>query len=439
MNRASKNGVWLWRLSWVLAGPGIVSSFSIASLGLEVTAHLERLQSSNLEARVSAACSLIESGAAAKSAFPALVDALTKDEDLDRIIASRVIYARPRPAKDAPVLAKALSYETKARTAAAWEISRMGPSTGTNCIRPLIDALKSEDKHARNFAAVACGMIGPLASEAIPGLTTVLLDTGSDKPQTNYKYPRAAAAFALGMIGPPAKGALPALRQSLEVKAGGPEWEYHLAAVCFALSRIGPNQEDTPKLQELAHADNALVRDWAARALEQLMPEFLGEGATNSSPVSRSQGTTPELISGLRLLGQFAETARPVRKGAGRQAVPVHESITLALGFLDSLPRPPTPEEIQQQGNAMSEEVRRYLLALGGVQQRIVPTLLQSLLEREQKARALADSTAGKPGAAQFAHGVPETDSDFDWVVRYEFFYALRRLSPLPLIPSAQP
>jgi hypothetical protein len=129
------------------------------------------------------------------------------------------------------------------------------------------------------------------------------------------------------------------------------------------------------------------------RTLAQSVAETTMNHRTPGSPLADGDGqpvlvqllgepfarASQRLVSGLRALGEFAGATKPVRKGAGRQAVPVHESITLACGYLDWLQTPPAPEEIARSKGKISEAARTCLLALNAIQQRLVPTLLEAL------------------------------------------------------------
>ena len=81
----------------------------------DVGAMTRQLQSPDLAARVRAVLGLLESGRDSRGAFPALVKLLVDDEAVDTVVASRALYARPTPPRDASRLAEALKLDTKAR------------------------------------------------------------------------------------------------------------------------------------------------------------------------------------------------------------------------------------------------------------------------------------------------------------------------------------
>ena len=407
----------------------------------------DRLRAEGLPDRAEAALALIEKGAEAREAYPALIEALTGDEALDYVVAAHALYVEPRPAEDAELLARGLTLETKARAPAAWELSRIGPS-GFKAIPALIEALNSEDKHPRNFATVAVGAMGPEAREAVPALIAVLRDAGSaEPPQMNYKYPRAGAAFALGMIGPEARAAIPALREILEERneqeGSAASWEYHRAAACFALGRIGPETgEARAAITQALEDKSAVVRAYAAAALETMEARARPVGKLEVSSLvrsleERSGWTRPGFVAGMRALGEFAGSAAPVRKGSKRAAPPVHESIALALGYLATLD-PPTPEEIAGQGEQLSDSARLYVMALGGVQQGIAPTLLESVKECEKDPRVAAARNLGVlgPEAREAVPALRKALRDGNWLLRLEAFGALRRIDRSFFMPS---
>lgn len=394
----------------------------------------------DLAARAAAARALIVRGESVREAFPVLATALSDDEELDRVVASWVIYARPRPAADASALGAGLERDTKARAPAAWELSRIGPSLDAETVRMLVAALIHPDKHERNFVVVALATSVAPARDVVPGLLGVLCDPGvADPPQRNYKFPRATAAIALGLIGPAARECVPALAGILAEKG---TWEFQRAANCFALGRIGPGAtEALPALERARQDASPVVRAHAARAIDQISAPPAPAVKADVAALVQTLTTAPsridlKLVDGLRILGAFAGASAPgAKKGTRKTAPPVHESIALALGYLDSLPQSPRTDATiafaaQEKSRGGSPDIRLYIMALGGVQQGIGPTLLEALVQGEDDPRVLAARRLASlgPEAGAAVPALRAALSDSDWILRREAQLALRRV-----------
>ena len=250
------------------------------------------------------------------------------------------------------------------------------------------------------------------------------------------------------MFGPEAREGVPAFAGILGKKGG---WEYQRAAACFTLGRIGPGASDAlPALQGALQDASPVVRAQAARAIEAIGPAN-GDEARAAEPTrggdvpalvralagGRSR-INPRVVEGLLALGEFAGSFRAIGKKGSRP--PVHESIALAIGYIDSLPQPPSPGEIARefQAGAPSEDVRHYIMALGGVQQGIAQVLLETLTRGEQDTRVIAARrlAALGPSAKEAIPALRSALADADWLVRREAFLALRRIESPVAAPS---
>jgi HEAT repeat protein len=277
----------------------------------------------------------------------------------------------------------------------------------------------------------------------------VLKDEGSaDSQPTNYKYPRASAAIALGMMGAIASVAVPTLAGMLTEKGG---WEIQRAANCYALGRIGPVASNAlPALKQALQDPSPIVRTHAARAIQLMVPLPERSAKDPASPQANEvpallralsdspRRVNPKVAAGLRVLGEFAGAARPVaKKGSRKAAPPVHESIALAIGYLDSLPEPPSTEVMtayapNEKAGRLDADIRQYVMALGGVQQGIAPALLEALARGEQDQRVLAIRRLA-PLGPQAKEAIPVLTGrlqDDDWLVRREAFLALNQIEP---------
>jgi HEAT repeat protein len=430
----------------LLPAMGAFGAFAAQENGATFTALTGQLQSSDLAVRTKAVLGLLEVGRDAKEAFPSLVRILADDEALDTVIAAQALYAKARPATHTAGLAAALKFDTRARVPAAWELSRIGLPAGGEAAPALIAALLNPDKHERNFIIVALATTAAPTREVVLALLRVLKDEGSaDSQQTNYKYPRASAAIALGMMGAASSEAVLTLVEILTEKGA---WEFQSAANCFALGRIGPCASNAlPALKQALLDTSPVVRGYSARAIEAIAPlndtatGTVGAAQASDIPAlvraltSGSKRTNSKVIEGLSALGDFAGAAKPLaKKGSRKTAPPVHESISLAIGYLDSLPQPPSPEEIarQEKAGALSADVRQYLMALGGVQQGIAATLLEALAQGEHDERVIAIRRVAAlgPAAKEAISALRSALEDTDWLVRREAFLALNQIKP---------
>ena len=331
---------------------------------------IEQLGSPDAAVQLTAALSLLESGPVAKEAYPALAQTLMDDDMLDVAVAARAIYAEPREVVQAHQHVAALQLGTKARVAAAWELSRIGPAAASEVTGPLLTALAHPDKHERNFIVLALAMSGERTPEVRRALEAIANDAGpQDSPQTDYKYPRALAQVAL---------------------------------------ELGNNSAS---------------------------PAVSGRISDLANTLSTQPGRVcPRVVAGLRELGRFATTSKPTSAKATRRGSPaVHESIALAMGYLDSLSNAPKPEQIarEEQSGKLSDESRLYIMALGGVQQGIAAVVKRAWMEAQQDERVIAVRHLATldPSANDVNRALKHALADPDWIVRREAFFALDRLS----------
>jgi HEAT repeat protein len=367
----------------VLLGLGAASRAAVLASAETIAALTDRLRVLDPEARTEAALDLLRLGSHGEATFSALVERLADDAALDCRVAARVLYARARPATDVPALLEGLAQDTKTRAAAAWGLSRVGLPAGDEATRALLAALRHPDKHERNFIVVALATTALPNRRVIDALEDVLRDEGSPaSPQTNYRYPRESAAVALEW-----------LKASRRPASAGDDVRALVATLANTPGRID-----------------------------------LG------------------IVEGLRALGAFAGAARPVaKKGTRKTAPPVHESIALALGYLDSLPRPPTPAEMatavrNEPTGGLPAEIRRYVMALGGVQQGIASTLREAWAQaqRDPRVQAVRQLAAIGPAAREAIPALRAALDDADWIIRREAFLALQRIAGNPANPSVK-
>ncbi|MCX7015949.1 MAG: HEAT repeat domain-containing protein [Candidatus Sumerlaeota bacterium] len=442
------------------------------------SASIRQLSDPDPAVRREAALDVLRKGAEAREAWPALIQALLADADLDRALAAHVLYTKPPTKPDVPAWIESMRNDRLYCAAAAFQLSRLGPGA-KEAVPALIEVLRYEDQHPRMFAALALAMIGPDAAPAVPALVRAMEDAGSsDSPTANYMYVRAAAAFALGMIGPAAREAVPALARFMEDnggKAGGAAQgfrTYQRAAAGFALGEIGLNSDEAiAALRAVSESAEPVARQAAARALARIVPRpkggpvrivigpdaesrcaairHIGElGATRPDAVRPS---IPFLIKALkdersRILPFVAPALREITlslealpgadtgakaKKNKAKSNPVRESAALALGYLESFGgAPPSPAELESSDADSRVAANRAFQALGNVNRSAVPILLEALDQEETNVRAAAAQALGRigPAANEAVPALREALTDPDWVVRAAAAEALRRI-----------
>jgi HEAT repeat protein len=255
----------------------------------------------NMNPRGFIAWALGRLGRRAKPSVPALAQTLHGEDVWARQPAAWALWQigeDAAPATDA--LVQALSYgggvgwsvKTDCRQHAARALARIGRSA----VPPLIRALQGADRKkgavARRGVAMALGLIGPEAKNAIPALVEALSDADPlvrgeaavalsridptadgvvaalSRALADSDYGvRNNVAKALGRCGPAAKPALAALKKTLRDQKKEVRW-----AAFEATARIGP-QAAAVLIEALGDGSDAWHRKHAARALGSIGPK----------------------------------------------------------------------------------------------------------------------------------------------------------------------
>jgi len=346
---------------------------------VEARVLIDRLGAEN---RFEAAMALLKMGPKAEEAFPALIEAFLKDAPLDRRVAAHVLFKGAQPKEVVAELVQGLADDRSSSSSkpanpfsGAYGLAWVGGPDAKEAVPALIQLLRHENKHPRNQAAIALGMIGTESREAVPALIETTQDFGT--PDMTFKYARASAAFALGSIGPESKSAVPALVRMLKGEAPpgpdipDPNWEYHRACAAFALGRIGPGAgEAVPALIAALEDSCPVVRSYAAKAL----------GAMGS--------IAKDALSGLR---------RSLQDGDAH----VRDSARRALAKIAPEPREALPRLISQMKDGDANVRRLAAESLSGIGPgavEAVPALIQALGDAEPTVRACSARALGDIG-----------------------------------------
>jgi HEAT repeat protein len=203
---------------------------------------------------------LIRIGADAPPAVSALVSMLRSKDRVERRIAASALAVVGRSA--VPELLKILQGD--ALEPRLLVIETLGAIGGANkeVVTALAQALADRDGEVSQQAALALGLLGPAAVEAVPELRKTLMGNRDGDV-------RAAAAHALGDVGAAACPAIPDLLRSLK---DSDELVRQWSA--YALGEIGPQAKDgVSELTNLLRDNDAHVRRSAARALARIRGE----------------------------------------------------------------------------------------------------------------------------------------------------------------------
>jgi HEAT repeat protein len=271
-------------------------------------------------------------GPKAAAAVPALIDYLNDPSARYRLNAANVLAAIGPAAKDAVPTLIALLKDSKytGRANAVSALGEIGPAA-KDAVPALIEALKEDDRGVSGNAPRALGLIGPAAKAAIPLLERALQDSDRrfrmqaaaylwridtafisvsvpimieaiENPPRDSGNPSFYLSKALGDIGPPAKEALPVLRQVFDrpddfgrwtaasalcridptqvgailpqmIRALEDEDNSSRGGVAYGLGEMGPLAVSAiPALTAALKADDANLKEQAARALEKISP-----------------------------------------------------------------------------------------------------------------------------------------------------------------------
>ncbi len=294
----------------------------------------ELLKDKSDEVRAHAAYALGRIGAPAKPAASPLVD-LMKDESpvVRRQALKALMTIKPGPQVMIPLLVKMLEDSDPGIQARVLNgITEAGPAA----VPGLVEALKNDK--AAYWACLVARELGPVAKDAVPGLTTRLSD---QRPTV-----RRESALALASMGPDAASAVPELGKLLSDETAAP-------AATYALGRIGKVPADVEsKIQANAKGSDKMLSTSSLWAIGNLHP---------TDKAIRTDIT-------LQLIARLKDEDGYVRAAAAR-----------ALGALPPLPEVTVP--IFEKALADGDEVTtQYALdALAELGPKAVPRLIGAL------------------------------------------------------------
>jgi HEAT repeat protein len=251
----------------LLAWAGRAAQPGAADREKEAARLTARLKSAYWPDRYRAAESLRDLGVAARSAVPALVEALGDEEELVRFRAAQALGQVGPAAREAvlPLRKALLDTDRRVREAAAVALAQIGPSADelAQALHTLTEG-KGDPDGKRALGALA--KVGPADREVVP-LVLVLLNHPDSAVRT-------MAAEVLGQVGP--AGATAEVVLALLAAQEEPDW-WMKSRASGSLRQIDPDgailaRQSVPALSAALLNRIALVRAGAARELGKRGP-----------------------------------------------------------------------------------------------------------------------------------------------------------------------
>ncbi len=275
-----------------------------------VPALTEALADRDESIRQWAAYALGQIGPAARAALPALREALGDANTFARLKAAEALWAlapQEEPAIETFVAALGDANWLAARES-AYALGKLG-KRARPAAAALGAALQGKSSEVRKAAAEALRKID--AASAVAALTAAL--------RSEDKYVRMESAFLLGELGPEAAAALSGLLEALRDRS----WLV-VRAAAVALGQIGPAaRAAVPALIAALNDDHELVRQAAAEALGRIGPAAEAAApALGEALKDKDTDVSKEAANALRKVSEREALAGPAagspRNGAGR-------------------------------------------------------------------------------------------------------------------------
>ena len=306
------------------------------------------------------------------------------------------------------------------RRRAALDLGKRTPEN-KKVIRALIEVLWDEDSRVRRSAAEAVGKIGPRAKSAVPELMRLLRDEDSAVRQS--------AAEALGGIGRKAKAAVHTLKGMLKDDDSRVR-----RSAAGALGGIGRKAKAAiPLLTEALKDNDTTVRQAAAEALGKIGSKAgitaLIEMLRDDDPAARQSAA-----GALKRIGKPA-IPQLIRALKNESPIILH-SVVAALGE-GGAPAAAALVKVLKNSreNLLARQSAAMALAkIGTEAKKVVPALIETLVDDDFRIRRSAAGALGKigPGAAAALPKLIEMlkDQDENSLVRQYAATALARIGP---------
>jgi HEAT repeat protein len=390
-----------------------------------VSALTTLLKDDELEDRLAAAEALGRIGPDAKAAVPRLVELLSNGMELVAAASAlkQIGQGEEQAVAKLAEVAKNSKYHYTVRGAAIDCMAQFGPKVipilggllsdkvnevqryaadalrkiGPEAVPTLTEALKDNSVNAYEIA-IALGMIGPKANQAIPALTN--LATPAFTNLATYKGER-SAIWALGQIGPEAKSAVPTIIRTLADSESDPLFNSK-EEIILALGRIGPDaKQAVPAIIKYLNNDLATVRKAACEALGGI-----GVNATMAVPditklLKRDMDNEPRL-AGVKALGNIGHDSKPAipiliallkskDNQLSREEDQLSWSAGVALGKIASSDDVHSIADLLDNKDAQIRAVAAYTLGrIGSEAHSALPTVTELLKDKNSSVRMRA-------------------------------------------------
>jgi HEAT repeat protein len=322
------------------------------------------------------------------SAIPHLIRALKRQEVTERSIAAETLgRIRPKAIDAVPALIEALADTSpKVRT---WVLVSLGEIRlpYDKSIPAIMKAVKDEDADVRTAALAALEKFGPRAAPAVPMLAAAISDVKSPVRDQTFSV--------LGRIGPAAKQALPALIEALDDRKFADSRE----SIAEALGGIGGDaKEVVPALIELLSDREERVRTKAVYSLQRLGPAAAAAvPALIKLAQVRSRFEGGSALRAIEQIGSIPKAALPwmVEQFLGKEAFDqIGRDPKAALPGLIAIARAP-----ERRGGDYRERAAR-----------LVGRIDPDLFAKEKLATAHLDVQLGKVPVVKMASRAAATD-----------------------------
>jgi len=368
-----------WRAARTLAaiGPGGSDAVPALIVALNDSETLVRAQAAHALRRIGVATDAVATALAAHVTDPS--------EQVRREVLKALASLPPNPEIVRPALIKALESADPALAAAAVQTFA---EQGAAVVPRLIEGLKH--KESQYWACLALGEIGPVAKDAVPGLTDLL---GNDRPDVVLQ-----ALVALGQIGPGAEPAVPQILRLLDSPVAAVQM-----GSAFALGKLRVAGAVAPLKALDAGTNDPLVKTIAAWALANIHPDDATAATATAEVIAAAKNEDPRVR---------AWAASGLGELSGAWTADVIPALVAMLADKDQ---------------TVATHAARSLVTAG---KKAVPPLLTALEDKELRNQVLSVLAKIGPDAATAASGLAAALSDSDPDYRRELLFTLGAIGP---------